>query len=66
MILREERIMNHHFSSYYDLDRKMREQEVKRASENRYWLDQVQDRKQKLRRTPRWRTFVVMMSGFFV
>jgi len=57
--------MNHHFSSYYDLDRKMREQEVKRATEKRYWADQAQKRQQAPRRYPRWRTFIAMVIGFF-
>lgn len=58
--------MHHHFSTYYDLDKKMREQEVKRASENRYWVDQAQAHKARPRRYPRWRTFVAMIVGFFV
>ncbi len=58
--------MHHHFSSYYDLDKKMREQEIKRASENRYWVDQLQDHNYRPRRYPHWRTFVAMIVGFFV
>ncbi len=43
----------------------MREEEVKRASENRYWVDQAQARKTRPRRYPRWRTFIAMIVGFF-
>lgn len=63
-IVREDKIMNYHFSPDYDTDKKMREQEIKRSIDRHYWIEQAQSRQQP-RRKSRWRTFITMLSGFF-
>ncbi len=57
--------MHHHYSTYYKLDQKMREQEVHRQIEKKYWIEQAQSRKQP-RRKYRWRTFIATIVGFFI
>jgi|GEM_PF-1742659 len=57
--------MTYHFSPDYETDKKMREQEIKRALEHHYWVEQAQSRKEP-RHSPRWRTFITMLIGFFV
>jgi hypothetical protein len=55
--------MHHHFSTYYELDKKMREQDVQRAIDHNNQIKMAKSRLPK--RRPRWQTFIAMLIGFF-
>jgi len=57
--------MHHHFSTYYELDKKIREKELARDLEQKYWVEQA-TRRCRPRRLHRLRSFAAIIIGFFV
>ena len=56
--------MQYHFSPDYDTNKKMRNQELKRAMEHHYWVEQARSRKQPRPRRP-WQILIATLIGFF-
>ena len=56
--------MHHHYSTYYEIDKKMREQEIQWAIDHNNRLKMAKSRMPK-RSNPQWRTFIAMLVGFF-
>lgn len=57
--------MQHHYSTYYELDRKLREKEVARDIEQKYWVEQA-TRRGRPRRLHRLRSLAAIIIGFFI
>jgi len=50
--------------TYYEIDRRHREEALQRKLEAKNWVDQVNPRPRKKR--SRWRMYLSMLIGFFV
>lgn len=57
--------MHHQFSTYYEMDKKMRERELAHELEQKYWVEQA-TRCYRPRRLRRLRSLLALIIGFFV
>ncbi len=64
LVCRKGHHMHHHYSTYYEIEKHHREDELARKLEQQYWIEQA-ELSTKKKRPRRWRMLVSIIVGFF-